>query len=441
MLASGDARDDLLADSGAQLASGFLSDPLVEHLEDGERIAFLLSNEKKGIRREADDGATMYAPGDGYRAVAAVTDTRVLFVVGDDAGDDAYSIPYTEIGDVKTARGILTKRLDVWTTGGVCFRFYVRRSAEVTPAAEYVEQAAVVWSRVESQIQSARKRLVDVTEALDADDHESAGAAMNEARTHVEEAKQTASELTTDGTDAIRARIRSVERRLEETDFRIHCARAWALRREGECQWRETEYEAAYDSYEAARTECERALEVAREHDLDAAEIRERIGGITRSLESLSESPLRRAERIHEWAEHAEDVERAATLFEDALAAYRTALVLDWGRDRRFAGDREELRETVVRLAGEIEMTRRTLAERARARGDDHFEGGRYERAHEQYVRARDHLEAALDVVEELTTGSVDDLEDDVTALTAAVDRAERARDERGFAGDTDATD
>jgi len=444
MLASYD--DDAIADeelltgtgSGGLFTSGYLRDrPLIEYLDEEERVAFLLSNKKKGIRRETEDEATVYAPGDGYQAIAAVTDTRVLFVVGggDTEGDEVFSVTYAEIEDVKSGSGMLTKHLDVWSTEGVRWRFYVRATVDVEPATEYLERAAVVWSRAERQLGYARKRFVDANEAIDANDHERAREALDQAETHVDEARNMAAQLTTERDDAIWERVRAARERLDATSLEANRARGRHLTREAERQWRREQYNQAYESYLAAREEYRAALDAAPEHAFaDAAEIEADIGDVSDKLDQLAASPLRRAEQAHERATAVEDLTLAADLLEEALEKYQTSLVLGWGaEEERFVGDREDIRATITRIVNEIEMTRRTLAERARERGDEHREAGRCGDAREAYAAAIDHLQAVVAVARELRPDSVAQLHDDIRELRSDVEQVDRRIDESGF--------
>ncbi|MFB6143263.1 MAG: hypothetical protein ABEJ30_07990 [Halorientalis sp.] len=454
MLASYDeddiADDELLTEtgSGGVFTSGYLHDrPLIEYLAESERVAYLLSNSKKGIRRESDAEASVHAPGDGYRAVAAVTDTRVLFVVGDGNGDEVFDVPHTEIEDVKTGRGMLTKHLDVWSTAGVCWQFYVKGTVDVEPAASYLERAAIVWSRAERQLQHARKRFVDANEAVSADEYDAAREALESAREHVAEAREMAEELTSNRDDAIWERVRAGERRLAAAAFEAHRSHGQSLARAAERAWRSEQYNAAYEDYVAARERFERALEVGRERGFaETAAVEERLGSVDENLDQLAGSPLRRAREAHDRAKQADDPAAAVERLEDALEKYQTALVLDWGHDDgHFAGDRESLRSTVSRLANEIELTRRTLAERARSRGDDHRDAGRTDRAREAYETARSHLEAALGIVRELRPDLEDDLREEIATVEAELERVEAGVGAGGFqfVGDagTDADD
>lgn len=444
MLASYD--DDAIADeelltgtgSGGLFTSGYLRDrPLIEYLDEEERVAFLLSNKKKGVRRETEDEATVYAPGDGYQAIAAITDTRVLFVVGGSGtdGDEVFSVTYAEMEDVKSDSGMLTKHLDVWSTEGVRWRFYVRATVDIEPATEYLERAAVVWSRAERQLGYARKRFVDANEAIDANDHERAREALDQAETHVEEARNMAAQLTTERDDAIWERVRAARERLDATSLEANCARGRHLTREAERQWRREQYNQAYESYLAARDQYESALEAAPDHAFaDVADIEADIEDIADKLDRLAKSPLRRAEQAYERATAVEDPTLAADLLEEALGKYQTALVLDWGAEEtRFVGDREDIRSTIARIVNEIEITRRTLAERARERGDEHREASRCGDAREAYAAAIDHLQAVVAVARELRPDSVAALQADIEELRDEIEHVDRRIDESGF--------
>ncbi|AQL43786.1 hypothetical protein BV210_14215 [Halorientalis sp. IM1011] len=447
MLASQDENaivdEELLTEtgSGGVFASGYLADkPLIEHLGAAERVAFLLSNKKKGVRRESEEDTTVYTPGDGHRAIAAITDTRVFFVVGDSdgTGDESFAVPYTEIEDVKTRSGMLTKGVDIWTTEGVKWRFSVRSSVDIDPAVEYLERAAVVWSRVESQLGHARRHLADVEERLSDGDHDAARDAASTARDHVEEAQRKAPELSTNRDDAVWERVHEVERRLDASVMNIHVSRAEDHAKAAHDEWRREQYNEAYDAFLQARTEYERALDIARDDDFpDESDIRENVDTVTQSLDHLSKSPLQRAETAYERARDADTLATTADQFEVALERYQTALVLDWGSDdRRFAGDSDELRETIERVVGEIVHTRQRLAAYHRTAGDRLHAADRSVAAAVAYENALDEIGQALGVAKELQPGLVADLEASIETLTDLLDGLEPSDDDFEFVGD-----
>nr|WP_282594293.1 restriction endonuclease [Halorientalis brevis] len=450
MLASHD--DDAISDeelltgtgSGGVFASGYLRDkPLIEYLGESERVSHLLSNKKKGVRRETDDDSTAFTPGDDYRAIAAVTDTRVLFVVGGcDDGDEMFGVPYTEIEDVKTNRGVLKKSVDVWTTSGVRWRFYVRSSVDLRSAAEYLERAAVVWSRVESQLQHARKHIAAISDHTSERDHEAAREAAKNAREYVEEAQRKATELTEDRADAIWERIQLTEQRLDEGALNIHVSRAKADVASAERLWRQEQYNDAYDAYLAARNQYERALDLARERDLSVADdIRARADQVTQSIDRLSKSPLQRAEETFEEATAATELSTRVDLLADALEKYQSALVLDWGNDtQRFAGDSDEIRTTIEAVVDELVGARRELADKHWRAGNWYSDAGQFDQAREELTAAREHVDAALTVAEELKPGLTAELAAAKRELDADLDRV-GTDDADDAAPDDDETD
>lgn len=454
MLASHDENpidDDALltgTGSGGVFTSGYLRErPLIEYLDESERVAFLLSNSKKGVREESGDGGNAYTPGDGYQAIAAVTDTRIMFVVGDAEqtdGDAMFAVPYTEIEDVKTNSGVLKKRIDVWTTSGTRWRFYVKSSVDLQPAADYVDLAAVVWTRVESQLGRADDHLERIQDLIDDREFEAAVSAGDEARAFVDEARRMATELTDNRNDAVWERILDTEERLDAAVMNTH--REWAVyhEQEAERQWRKELYNQAYESYEAAREEYETALDVARNQRFpDTDDLVAEIDDVRHDLDDLSKSPLQRAEQTRARAESLEDPAIAIEAWEEALERYQTTLVLGWGADeQRFAGDSEELRSEIETIVDRIVDTRRELADDHEAAGDEFFTDGTHERARREYATAREHLTQAVGIAEELRPSLVDDLEARQTELADRMALAkERAEDNPfEFVGDRTTT-
>jgi len=444
MLASHDENpiddDELLTGtgSGGVFTSGYLQDkPLVEYLDDTERVAFLLSNKKKGLRRESDRENTAFRPGDNYQAIAAVTDQRVLFVIGDAEGDgdSQFAVPYTEIEDVKTGRSVLTKHLDVWTTEGVRWRFSVRSTVDLEPAAAYVDSAAVVWSRVESKLRDARKHIADIETSADDCDHEAAQAAADEARSHIEEARRVAPDLTEDRNNAIWERIEWTQEKLDYSRIASHRSRARDFVTEAESQWRKESYNKAYESYEQAREEYETALRIASEHQYDEREeVLDALDRVNQNIDHLSKSPLRRAEQTRNRAAAIDDADIAADLWEDALEKYQTALVLDWGNDnQRFAGDKDEITAEIEHCVDRIQYTRTELADRHRTTGDWYVQSQQYQRARDQYLIALTHLEQGLSIAEELLPSVPEAIRTAHEQLEALVEQTQRKAGDEVF--------
>jgi len=424
--------------SGGMFTSGYLREgPLIGYLEESERVSYLLSNKKKGVRRESDDDSTAFTPGDGYQAITAITDTRVLFVVGDSEsdGDEMFTIPYTEIEDVKTGRGVLTKRIDVWTTEGVRWRFPVKSSVDIGPAADYLELAAVVWARVEGQLYHVENHIEDVETAVDEGGYDRASEVAADAREYVFEAQDKARELTTNRSDAIWGRIDELEEKLDRTVLDIHVARAEHCIERAERHEREEKYNKALDAYESAREEFEDAVSVGRNHDLpETPGLLERIDDVTQAIDHVQKAPLKQAEHARNRAEQAEDPEMEARLWEEALEKHQTVMVLGWGEDsQRFAGNTGEIRHHLERIVDNIEDARFQTANRHRVSGYWYYKEGQYDCAREQFAVALDHVEQALSVTDELKPTPAAELLHAREDLEAKIEETQRKAGEAVF--------
>lgn len=99
-----------------QGSTGFLSTanlreaPLIEYLDTGENPQFIFQNDLKGISIE-EHGAIQ--PADDYRAFVAITDQRIICVIGQEDADTVVTIPYGELQSVESATGMLKHRITV----------------------------------------------------------------------------------------------------------------------------------------------------------------------------------------------------------------------------------------------------------------------------------------------------------------------------------------
>ena len=113
----------------------YLSGPSVyEQLEDDEQIHYLLVNEWFGLVAKTNSGSSgpNYAPTDDLHAIAAVTDRRILFVVGQEDGDETVSIDIDQIIDAVVQRGSLSTKIQ-FITDDKKYIFRVRESDSSDP--------------------------------------------------------------------------------------------------------------------------------------------------------------------------------------------------------------------------------------------------------------------------------------------------------------------
>lgn len=429
---------------GGILSSGYLhDDPLESYLEPDEEPVFVRSNAKKGVAyHRLDSGAEgRIVPGDGYRAFALVTDTRLIFVIGDtergDGGDCSIEVPIGDIELVDTSDGLLTTELSVTTRADVCWRFPCR--SDLDDVLGYLDVATEAWNRMERHLEDARAHVLDASEHREDHDYEAAMAAIQEARTTLDDARTRESEFVSTGVAAMADRIERTEDRVGEAALKTLRARATRNLNRAEQLWRDDEYAGAHEAFEAARADYVAALQQRDDESADAADLRERIASVDRNIASLQRAPVDRAEKACDRAYDTDDPEARGDLFERALNRYRQALELDWGTDdKRFEADTGEIRERIDGVASELVETRRRLAARRVQDGDRHREAGKPERAADRYRAARDLLDRTLETAREL----VPDAADPLIEHRDAVDRRLSALDlDEDDGSDTDAGD
>lgn len=94
--------------SGKYLEDG----PAIAAVEADERVHFVVTNRKQGIAMTGE--TTSHAiPDRGYQTVVAVTDRRVIALVGQAAGDEQFTLDISEITDVSATASRRTSRLTI----------------------------------------------------------------------------------------------------------------------------------------------------------------------------------------------------------------------------------------------------------------------------------------------------------------------------------------
>lgn len=132
---------------------------LTAFLGGDERLQWELTNTQSGVTRERDGEAETIEPLADLGAVAAVTDRRLLFLVGgagEDDRDHAVSIPHEEVAGVETSEELLTGELVVTTGAGAVWRFTAREPADLAEAAAYLDERAAGAEHVRRAVREAR---------------------------------------------------------------------------------------------------------------------------------------------------------------------------------------------------------------------------------------------------------------------------------------------
>jgi tetratricopeptide (TPR) repeat protein len=233
-------------------------------LGGNERLRWSLTNTRSGVTRERDGEETTVEPLAEYGAVAAVTDKRVLFLVGgagEDGRDHAASIPHEEIAGVKAVEELLTSRLVVTTGAGAIWRFTAREPADLADAAAYLDERATGDEHVRRALSEARDR----REAAQA--AEDGGVAVDRYDEAVAAYRRAVRLRTAPGVEADVAAERLREEVLEVVESAIETALSLARDARSRGNWElQAGHEAtAHDHLATALEAFERAHELATE--------------------------------------------------------------------------------------------------------------------------------------------------------------------------------
>jgi hypothetical protein len=426
---------------GGILSDGFLRErPLESYLGAEETPVFACSNAKQGVQRHHEDRNKheRIRPGDGYRAFALATDSRLLFVIGDNEGapdgDRMISIPLADVELVDHSSGMLAGELVVVTSADVRWTFACR--GNVDDMVDYLDVAAMTWTNVESRLDEARKRLVDASQHLESKAYDDAMNVVRDAMAATDAARRHEREFCDSGVHAMAARIEGTEQRIRDVRLDILRGRATHAIDAAERAWRAERYDEAYEAYTDAHDDYLEILAV-REPGFEESEgLRDRLARVERNMTYLERAPVDRAERAHDRADDAETPGERAEALERALDQYRSALALDWGRDiKRFECDTDEIRDRIDSLARDVVAARQREAARHVEAANDHYDAGRDDAARDRYLDGRDALRAMLDTAREL----VPDATEDVSARIDAIE--DRLADIEARRGDETASD
>jgi len=243
--------------SGTETTERHLQRPLRDHLGSDETVAQVLTNTRVGVTRVADAETTV-EPGSDAGAVAAITDRRVVFVVGDPTTrDDDFvaAVPFDDLEGIEKRSELLTQALVVETTEGVRWDFTARTAAAVDQAVETLERRlaesrldeAAEHHDVANATDDPAARAEQLEAALDA--YRRAAELLGDERSHVSEAERAARE---DAETVITTLVAAHRDHGEQAT----AAAEWELAADNDGS--------AYELFVEARDAYDRALELAR---------------------------------------------------------------------------------------------------------------------------------------------------------------------------------
>ena len=394
-------RDGPFVFGGQLLADG----PAAAHLGT-ESPRYLLWNKRAGLTIEHDDGSqTRHEPDDNYRALAVVTDARLVVIVGQAGGDVVETLSHTAVVEARVSRSrvrnLLTGRLVVETLSGDRWEFACR--GELPPVAEYLDRVAQIWARANRLCEAATAELDRAAESLAAGDHEQAVPHREDAAARIETATEYIERLD-DGAAPLRDRHAALRSRLAVIERRIQTARAADAHSRAQTAWADGRYEEAATAYDAAVAGYEEALSMDETlSDGERTRLSRRLEGARRERELLRVGPLIDAETAHRRALQATDPEEGASSARRALDLYRDALGLAAVElERPFRIDRETVRTQAVEAADTAIDLSLDAGKRWLAVAEELRENDRPEQARRVEDRAEDRIADARRVAEEV---------------------------------------
>jgi hydrophobe/amphiphile efflux-3 (HAE3) family protein len=402
--------------------------PVPGAVRDDERVQAVVGTDGGELTVDGSNGTHRVRGGDG-RSYAIVTDDRLVFAIepADPAEATLEAVDYHDVWAVDADAGRRTTTLTVKTHDDATYRFVAGGHLDLQPLVAHVTDRVDTWADLTAHLDRAASSLATLRSHVADEGMESAEtvAAVRESL----DAARSVAEPALPADDPVHNRIASLESSLAETQFQ-HCyAGAESRRSEAEERREDDRFAAAAAAYEAALRAYGDALELTSEAPVgDADQLNTRRERVSERLETLYEAPERRARQARERAADTADASAAVDAWETALEYSRDALELAWG-ESPFAGDVDELRETVEEVAGRCIETRRDRALELEETADAMVGGAALRR--DLYADAEAHLDRARTLAAELRAG-------DPSALASARDRVATKRDslEDGSAGE-----
>ncbi|WP_058993248.1 hypothetical protein [Haloarcula sp. CBA1127] len=388
-----------------------LQQPLGQYVRETETPQYLVYNGQSGVVAAKGNNEALTPAGD-YRAYLLATNVRVVFVVGDDDGDRTISLPYEDIVAVRCTSGLRTSTLEIVTVDEDRWAFECK--GDLTPVREFVDKATQVWTRTLTELDRAESQVEAAVTALEATDLETAATHITAAQEALDNGRERVEALGEGAAASIEERRQSTQARIDTCQRRRHVSAGDEYRDTARRAWENRAYERAADAYAQAKTEYERALAVTAPEP-PTETIADARNAIEVEYTELLSAPVDAAQVAASAARATTDPAARATHWEDALDRYRTAYELDWGRDRRFDGDRASLRQALADIAVELVETHREAGRQKRREGSDESNRDTSGAACDS---ATAHFERAREVAAELVPDRCEPPADELAAVS-----------------------
>jgi hypothetical protein len=327
-----------------------LEQPLGQYLRGTETPRFLAYNDRSGVVAAQGNNESLTPAGD-YRAYLLATNIRVVFVVGDDNSDRTISLPHEDIVAVHCTSGLRTSTLEIVTVDEDRWAFECK--GDLAPVRTFIDETTQVWTRTLTELDRAETQVEAATAALEAANPDAAATHITAAQEALGSGRERVESLGEGATATIGTRLQSTQAQIDTCQRRRHVIAAEKHWDTARYAWEDLAYERAADAYAQASVEYERALAVTAPEPSTEA-ITDARDAVEAEYADLLSAPVDAAQAAASAARAATDPAARATHWEDALDRYRTAYELDWGRDRRFDGDRASLRQALADVAVEL---------------------------------------------------------------------------------------
>lgn len=386
-------------------ASVLAAEPPASYLFDYEDPQYALRNKTKGVTVVRGPKIDEIKPGSDFQALAVVTDVRVIFLVGAATGDVVKSVSHDEIVTIRAdSEGMLKSKLQMETVEDDRWLFSVRGDA--SEVADYIDDAAQTWTNASRLVDEARDRIDASRESLDDRDFEAARDVLEDVTGRLEIARERVASIGDGARTALDLRATELRERLAQLRRDIAAMKGAEHHARAQTIWKDNhDFETAARHYDAAIAEYERALE-ADGTKPESGTLAARAEGAIREREILRAAPMADAKGAREVALAATDPETAAEEWMTALACYREAVTLDWGKsDREFVVERDLARERAAEATDEAIAAHVEAGEDWLVAGDRISTGGSQREARQAYKRAREHFVKARDIAARLRQG------------------------------------
>jgi hypothetical protein len=394
-------------------------DPLSSYLGEAETPQYVLRNKKSGVDVTQGESVRTMAPGDGYQALAVVTDLRVLFVIGTEDGDRTGDVQLVDIVQAKSEdSGFRSTALVLETLDERTWTFPCR--GDTTAVASFVDDSAQAWASAERRAEEVESRLRDVHELVQAGEYDAASERVSGVKPTLETVIRELQDVGPAAAEHARQRVDALAQGLLELQGPIRAQVAGNAHAAAMDAWGQGEFEGAADAYCRAITAYEQAIE--RESGPANQQLADRLRGAIRERELLRVAPLLEADTACRRARQLDQPETAATQWEDVLSKYRRVFDMEWPGDGSFVATSERLREQAASAAEDAIDDYYEAGRRRLGSADEFSVGGRDQRAEVLYERARDQFQQARQLAAEAHPDRVDEVDDAISTVEDRLD-------------------